>query len=474
MDGWMRIRIFLPVISLWLLIHLLCAPCRAQDAQPQTMKLEEAVESALGNYPAIRAANAKKRSAEAGVELARTVYLPRTDLLWQENLATRNNVFGLLLPQSVIPPISGPALNSTSLTGVWGSAGGMLFSWEPFDFGLRQANVNLARAVSNQASAGEAMTRLDVSAAAAGTFLTVLAAEQTVRAAQANVERTEVFAKSVQALVDNQLRPGVDMSRAEADLAVARNQLIQAQQTAEIARADLAESLGRAGESITIDPGPLLDLPPPLPPPEINFSLHPLALAQTAAIEVGRARERAIDRSYFPRFNFQTAIFGRGSGALLDGRFDHGRGFYPDTMNWATGITVTFPVFDIFSLRARRKADASNVMAEQANYDQVINTLKAEDSRARVLVESARKIAANTPTQLKAAQETLARAKARYEYGLTNIIEVADAQRLLVQAEIDDAVGRLAVWRALLIAAKLQGDLRPFLERVANTPVKRR
>ena len=40
------------------------------------------------------------------------------------------------------------------------------------------------------------------------------------------------------------------------------------------------------------------------------------------------------------------------------------------------------------------------------------------------------------------------------------------------QAEIDDAVARLAVWRALLAAAKLQGDLKPFLEQVAKTPIK--
>jgi outer membrane protein len=57
---------------------------------------------------------------------------------------------------------------------------------------------------------------------------------------------------------------------------------------------------------------------------------------------------------------------------------------------------------------------------------------------------------------------------------LTNVIEVADAQRLLMQAEIDDSVARLAVWRALLVAAKLQGDLRPFLQQVATAPVKRR
>ena len=60
----------------------------------------------------------------------------------------------------------------------------------------------------------------------------------------------------------------------------------------------------------------------------------------------------------------------------------------------------------------------------------------------------------------------------RYENGLTNVIEVTEAQRLLAQSEADDAVARLAVWRALLIAARSQGDLTPFLEQVAKTPIK--
>ena len=79
-----------------------------------------------------------------------------------------------------------------------------------------------------------------------------------------------------------------------------------------------------------------------------------------------------------------------------------------------------------------------------------------------------RRIAENTPIQLKAAQETELRARVRYENGLTNVTEVAEAQRLLAQAEIDNSVARLGVWRALLAAARSSGDLKPFLEQVTN------
>ncbi len=50
----------------------------------------------------------------------------------------------------------------------------------------------------------------------------------------------EVFAKAVHVLVDNQLRAGVEASRADAEVAAARNLLIQTQQNAAISRANVA------------------------------------------------------------------------------------------------------------------------------------------------------------------------------------------------------------------------------------------
>ena len=54
----------------------------------------------------------------------------------------------------------------------------------------------------------------------------------------------------------------------------------------------------------------------------------------------------------------------------------------------------------------------------------------------------------------------------RYEAGLAQLTEVADAQRLLAQAEVDEAVSRLAVWQALLAAASARGTLEPFLTQI--------
>jgi len=55
------------------------------------------------------------------------------------------------------------------------------------------------------------------------------------------------------------------------------------------------------------------------------------------------------------------------------------------------------------------------------------------------------------------------RGNSRYQAGLASIVEVADAQNLLAQAEYEDEVARVDVWRALLAEAVARGDLAPFI-----------
>src|SRR3989442_4175118 len=108
----------------------------AQTEPGGPLTLTDAIQLALKNYPAIKESRARAQAAAEGVGVARTAFLPRLDMLWQENRATTNNVFGLLLPQSIVSSMSGPALGTRSLgDNVWASAAGVLPSWEAGDFG---------------------------------------------------------------------------------------------------------------------------------------------------------------------------------------------------------------------------------------------------------------------------------------------------------------------------------------------------
>jgi outer membrane protein len=462
-----RKAIPLVLCSCFIVVTQAILACGQTPNPPPPLKLDAAVELALTNYPAIKTAQAQAAAAKLNIDLARTAYLPRLDLLYQENRATRNNVFGALLPQSIVPGISGPVLGSTSMDSTFGSAGGALFSWEPFDFGVRKAQVNVARAITNQANANIGVTELDVATNAADSFMALTANEQAVRAAEANVFRAKTFADAVHVLVDNQLRAGSEAARADAELSVAKTQLLRAQQLTEISRAALAEALGTPSASVSIVSDPLLELPTDTSTPVPKFDFHPLALAQKSAIEIVQTREHVLARSYVPRFNLQGSVSARDTGALTNGLLEGGwHGLFPTTPNYGVGMTVTFPAFDIFSIRARRRVELGNEAVERARYDQTIQALKGQYARAQALVDGSVRIAQETPVQLKAAQDAERLTVERYKYGLATVTEVADTQRLLAQAEVDDRVARLNVWRALLVAAKIQGDLKPFLQRV--------
>jgi outer membrane protein TolC len=446
-----------------------------QDPPRDPLDVRGAVGLALGNYPAIRAAQGRVQASESGIELAQTNYLPRVDLLWQEIRATRNNFSGTLLPNSVVPGISGPVLSSTSWNSGWMNGAGALFSYEPFDFGYRAALVDVARAGRKQAKAEVEVTRLDVATTAAEAFLGLLAAQETARAAQANVERRDVFARMVRALVNQQLRPGADGSRADAELAQAQILLIQAQQLVSTGQTNLLEAMGYTRGSITVNPGPLLQLPFRTDFPSADLNAHPLTQSQSAVIETLQARERALDKAYYPRFNLQLGLNGRGSefdptGRLLDGD----DGLLPDRGNWIACVSIVFPALDFLQIGARRHVEEGNERAERARMDQLALSLSAQESRIRAALLAAQEVALKTPVQLKAAQDAQTQATTRYQTGLGTIAEVADAQQLLARSEIDDAIARLGIWRALSAAARVQGDVTPFLQIVENTPLDKK
>jgi outer membrane protein TolC len=118
---------------------------------------------------------------------------------------------------------------------------------------------------------------------------------------------------------------------------------------------------------------------------------------------------------------------------------------------------------DFASVRARKQVEAGNERAETARLEQINVELRGELERAKAMVEGARAIAQNTPIQLKAARDAERQAAARYKAGLSTAVEVAEAERLLTQTEIDNALARLNVWRGMLAVAVANGDLDALL-----------
>jgi outer membrane protein TolC len=441
----------------------------AQQSNQTSFTVEQAVNQA-GQFPSIAAAQEQVNAAAAGIRLARTNYLPSVNAVGQVNRATRNNVFGLLLPQTVIPSISGPVLGTNDGTSVWGSAAGVLVSWEPFDFGRRRALVRSAQATQDRTQLSAERASFEIQTSTAAAFLTLLASEQTVRVAQASVDRAQIVVKSVKALVDAKLRPGADLSRADTELDAATTQLLQAEQSSEVARTSVAEFTGTDAKTFAAVPGRLLEqLPETTGEGAVDLSKNPAAREQVGAIAESKSKVDVLQHTYRPTFELQAAGYGRGTGALTNGQTLGGTGgLAPNYFNVGVGFTVNFPLLSLPSIHAQ-EAEASAVeRSAAATYKQVLADLQAQSNAAQATLDQARRIAAVTPKEVVDARTGFAQANAQYRAGLATIVALAEAQRLLAQAEIDDSLAKLAVWRAWLQLQTAEGDISSFLKEASR------
>jgi outer membrane protein len=447
-----------------------CASAQADHSASKTFSLEEAVNYALKNYPSVRASLEQVNAAQAGISLAHSQYLPSLSGVYQASRATQNQVPGIWLPTSITPSVEGPVEGSSGQS-YWGSQGGALFSWEPIDFGLRGSIVGQAKSAEDKSKADLTITRLQVGAAVGNYFLAVLARERAVVAAQANVDRWQTFNQSVHTLVDNALRPGVDASRADAQLALAKTQLYEARQAEEAAAATLAALMGSAGTQISLDTGRLLDPPPADSLPNLEPADNPLAKDQMATVRQVQAQENVLSKTDYPRIFLQAEGFARGSEVPNNGSIiGNWNGLAPARGNWIAGVTVTFPnVFDLKALSAEKQMAKANERSQQAAYDKTIQDVTGQIEIARSMLKSAELVAQQTPIELTAARASETQSRARYDASLATLVEVAEAEALLAQAETDDAVARLNVWRSLFGVAYAQGNLEPFLVLLRST-----
>lgn len=465
-------------IALALAIVSLPLALRAQDgtsnqpASHRSLTLQSAIEQAANNYPAIRAAQAQQESASNAIGVARAAYLPRADMIWQLNRATTNKANLTPLGQTVVPIPTEPARETTGHSD-WNTLTGVLFSWQPFDFGVRHAQVGVARFGYESARRGAELTRVDIESAAAGAFLDVVAARQIARVQQANVQRMETLSRSIHVLVDNTLRPGADASQADAQLAQARTQLIQAQAQEKVRLEALANLLQIPSDQIEIDDTPVLGDAPAEADPGIPIDAHPLVEQQTAIRDQAKEQLQLLNRSWVPSFSLYGSVSGLGAGLTSSPvpAFQGGTaGLAPQTYNWLAAVQITFPAFQIFTLHPQQKAQQAQLSAAEANRARALSDVSTQVKEARALLDGARSVAQNTPVELDAARQSERQQQARYQSGLATVIEVSAAESALAQADGDDAVARLNVWRGLAGVAEAEGDLTPFLQLLQKKP----
>lgn len=430
------------------------------------LTLSAVVRTALANHPRIAAARAGVQYAASDVALAQAAELPTVEAQWQTLRATGNAVAGAQFGMVGVPGVSGPPGNRSPAGGVWGATVAVVSSM-PLTGLLRARRVVVARVAQSDAAAARLeQEQLQVASFAAAAFLDARAGVAQRRVANASRARALSLDSLTRALAAQGLRPGADSMRTAAEVATADIDVARAERTVAVALARLAESVGWASP-VQIDEGALLLAPDAVleAAPEAVPARHPAEREATALAAQATAEQRVVAASWLPRVDLLGAAFARGSGEPVPGTPSAVpmRGVVPNVGNWAVGLVASWPLTGVPALRAQQRRAAADVNASQARLFTVHNAIQAERTEADAALRGAQDVAARTAILVGAATATLEQFVARYRAGLTSNVEVADAQRQMARAEVENAVSQIEVVAARLQQARARGDLPHFL-----------
>lgn len=234
-------------------------------------------------------------------------------------------------------------------------------------------------------------------------------AESAVKTYQRHLDKARGF-------YDAGVKARFDVTKAEVDLSNARIDLVSAESSLETAGAALSRAVG-----VPLDHArPVSDFLAPRDIPAENFALEQ-AFENRPDIRSSRLKSRAgkLGISIAAKGNAAT-ISVTGSAKLS------GTGLPPDD-DYSVGITLSVPVFD-GGLTDYRIAEA------RASADGLDASLKKLEQTVRYEVRSAllsvREAEARIPAAellVRQAEENLTLAEGRYEMGVGNVLEVADA-----------------------------------------------
>ncbi len=291
-------------------------------------------------------------------------------------------------------------------------------------------------------------------------FYGVLGARAIQRAAEEAYQRSRVHREMAAAAVKSGLHAPIELTRAEADLTrfdVGRIRTAGGLQTAE---AVFAAAMG-------VD-APLLDAagePPPLAPaPAIDDGLHQ-AVAVDPTVNEARARARgadavtrAIAAEMRPDVSLTATFSGRdGTATPSSGSISDRFGPLPVVPNWDVGLVLRWPIYDPV-IAARRDAAAAHADAARADVSTLTQQETATVEQAYVAIQVSQAALVGLDRAVEAAKANYAQADTRWKAGLGTSLELADAEAVRTDAEIQLAVGQFEARRARAVLSRLLGE----------------
>jgi outer membrane protein len=416
------------------------------------MTMSQALAFAHAHQPAIAAALARVSARSEEAKIPSGQWLPTVAVTGQAFGMTANNTTATFVQPAFmdLPRIGGtPATTTGSFTPYASTLVGAGVEQEIFDFGRIGAERAAADAEVEVEKHRADTERLDIDFGVEEAFFSVSAAEAVVRASDDAYERSRVHAELARRGVDAGLRSPIELTRAEADLDRFDVGRVRARGGVAIAQNVLAASVGAPDPAIDIagDPPTPGDMPA-LPEALALAQQRDPRLAETIAeLKAAEDRTRAIGAELRPNLSLTATVSARAGGALSTGSTPQGDGWIPNVPNWDAGLVISWPLFD-GTISARRAAARSMEQARREDVDVYREREVAAVRQAYVRFQVANTALGALKNAVSAAHANYDQADARFRAGIGNAVELADAEALRTDAEIQLALGQFDLARA--------------------------
>jgi outer membrane protein len=389
-----------------------------------TLTMQRAVELAEKQHPTIRIARAAVEAAYGRVDSAAVVEHPTVTLSVSADASSSLRSCPITIG-GLMTFATCPSFDTIGFSTPMGATA----KWTIYDFGLTHANVASAQASADAAEATVASTALDVRLGVETAYLQAVAYRRLVIVAQNTVKSEEGHVDQAKRFVAAQAKDPIEVAQAEATLANAQSAEAQAESNEAVAIATLRAAIG------WIDPTrqPAVDPNWPVPPSAVPGDLQayvqtatkhrPDLLALQKDIDAAVAAITAAHAERRPALGASAAV-----------------GWTPETGNWdpqpswSAGLTLSWALWDGGRSAADVRVANANEISAEAQRDSLLVTLTSTIEQYRTQILTNKASVESSTVAVKAAQEELKLAEARYAQGLGSQIELADAETAVTTA----------------------------------------
>jgi NodT family efflux transporter outer membrane factor (OMF) lipoprotein len=398
------------------------------------------VREALHENPDVHVAESRLRAARGSRRLSAFDFAP--------TITASAGVSRQQLSTAQLPGLSGPPPRQD----LWD--GGFDASWELDIFGRISHTVRAEDALAQSAENDLHDVQLSLAAEVARTYFELRGAQSERAVAMRNAENQ----RRTVALTEERLHAGsgtaFDTERAKAELALtlAATPAIEARIAASQYR--LAVLLGQSPETL---PKTLLTAEelPPLPDvvrvgsPERLVRHRPDVLSAERALAAQTMLVGAAKSEYLPRLSIGASV-GYTAGTF-DALGEHG------TPRYFVGPVLSWSFLDLGRVKTHVNIAHAQADEARAHYTSAVLGAIEEAETAIATYDRSRARLTGLREASRASAHALELAQLRFQAGATDFLQVLDAQRTLLDAESQLAVGRTAAATALVAVYKAVG-----------------